>query len=194
VRSSREQVLLATCGVALAVTTLLTACTETDAKPATTTPAVRTSSPAPMPTTAVATSSATSNPTFLRDPEIAPWGVTTVPDEVIEGNYTNDAFPVQLPRDGGPIEYAEGTPIKEGSKLVAYTVASGDIYDYIAKRFHLTNDGYLLILNEVRRGEAAQLYAGDVLNLSAYTLHEYGTVDGRVVEGPQPVTAPRQWQ
>jgi hypothetical protein len=134
----------------------------------------------------------TSDPTFLRDPEAAPWGVRLVPNESLVGHYTNYVFPVQVPRDGGPITYAEGTPITQGRQVVAYKVAPGDIYDYIAQRFHLTNDGYLLVLNEERRGEAAPLYAGDVLNLSAYTLGKYGTVNGRVVDGPRPVTAPSQ--
>lgn len=77
-------------------------------------------------------------------------------------------------------------------KVVAYRVAPGDIYDYIAKRFHLTNNGYILILNEPRRGEAPPLDAGDILNLSGYTLNRYGTVDGHVAHGPQRVTAPKQ--
>jgi LysM repeat protein len=179
------------CGVVLSAAGLLSACTEQTPSPDATravqpiSPATRRASPTP-------TQEATTNSTYLRDPEAAPWGVTLVPDETLVGHYTNYVYPVQVPRDGGPITYAKGTPITKGSKIVAYKVASGDIYDYIAKRFHLTNDGYLLILNEIRRGEAAQLYEGDVLNLSAYTLDKYGTVNGRVVKGPQPLTAPPQ--
>lgn len=126
------------------------------------------------------------------DPAHPPYDVIVVPNETLVGNYTNYPYPVQIPHDDGPSTYAEGTVITEGSKLVAYKVAPGDISDYIAKRFHLTNNGYLDILNEQRRGEAAPLYAGDVLNLSAYTLDKYGTVNGRIAHGPRPVAAPPQ--
>ena len=182
---------LAVCGVGVAAVALLTSCSTTrplpDMTQITSPHATPTATTSPSPSAA-----ATTSPTFLRDPDSAPWGVTTVPDEALVGHLTNYIFPVQLPRDGGAITYAEGDPITEGSKIVAYKVASGDIYDYIAKRFHLTNDGYLIVLNEVRRGEAAQLYAGDILNLSAYTLDKYGTINGHVVKGPQPLTAPHQ--
>ena len=126
------------------------------------------------------------------DPSHAPYDVIEVPGQELVGRYTNYVFPVQIPHDDGPMKYAEGTVITEGSRIVAYQVAPGDIYDYIAKRFHLTNNGYLLVLNEPRRGEASSLYAGDVLNLSAFTLDKYGTVNGRVARGPQPIAAPKQ--
>lgn len=126
------------------------------------------------------------------DPAHPPYDVIIASGEALIGHYTNYSFPVQIPHDDGPIRYARGTPITEGSEIVAYKVAPGDIYDYIVKRFHLTNNGYILILNEPRRGEAPPLYAGDVLNLSAYTLNKYGTVNGRIAHGPQPVTGPKQ--
>jgi hypothetical protein len=190
-RPPRRRTVLATCGLALAVTWSLAACASRTS-PLTGAGTDRPASTTPAPTSPDTRPVATTNPTFLRDPEAAPWGVALVPNETLVGHYTNYVYPVQIPRDGGPITHAEGTPITEGSKIVAYKVAPGDIYDYIAQRFHLTNDGYLLILNEVRRGEAAQLFAGDVLNLSAYTLNKYGSVHGQVVEGPQPLTAPPQ--
>lgn len=189
VASPRSAIVLATCG--LTVAGLLTACTE-QASPITSTRSVRSAAPTSEETSPPPSPEPTSNPTFLRDPEAAPWGVALVPNESLEGHLTNYVYPVQIPRDDGPMKYAEGTAITEGTKVVAYEVAPGDIYDYIAKRFHLTNDGYLLVLNEERRGEAAPLYEGDVLNLSAYTLDKYGTVNGRVAKGPQPLTAPRQ--
>jgi hypothetical protein len=85
--------------------------------------------------------------------------------------------PPPAPHDGGAITSAEGTPIRKGSRIVAYTVASGDIYDSIVERFHLRSDGHIL-----RRGEAAQRSAGDVLNLSACTLDKYGSATGRAVK------------
>lgn len=170
---------------------LLTSCAQAAPAP-TTTPTARAVAPSPRATSPSPSPSITETATFLRDPDSAPWGVTLVPDQSLLGHLTNIAFPVQVPRDSGPIEYAEGTAIVRGSKVVAYEVAPGDVYDYIAERFHLTNDGYLIVLNEVRRGEAAPLYAGDELNLSASTLHDYGTVNGRVVRGPEPFEAPPQ--
>ena len=178
-------------GVAAITVALLTACTRPAPAPSSspservTASSAQQTAPSPSPTV-------TETATYFRDDEIAPWGVTLVPGQSLLGHLTNIGYPVQLPRDGGPIEYAEGTAITDGGKVVAYRVAPGDIYDFIARRFHLTNDGYLIVLNEVRRGEAAPLYAGDQLNLSASTLHRYGTVNGRIVHGPEPLEAPPQ--
>ena len=48
-----------------------------------------------------------------------------------------------------------------------------------------------MAVNSVRRAEAP-LYAGDVLNLSAYTLHDYGRDNGKVEHNPDPTPMPAQ--
>jgi LysM repeat protein len=119
--------------------------------------------------------------------------VTVVPDQYISSPGTNEFFRVEVPSaDTGSTKYATGTAILEGSKVVAYKVASGDILDFIVKRFGLSNDGYIVAVNAVRRGNSAILYAGDVLNLSAYTLHKYGSINGKVMSDPDPSPMPPQ--
>ena len=191
------------CAITTGLVVLLSGCTATSpvelpAIERTTPPAApsATSTPTPTPTPTLTAGAerlevipAASSDT---DPSHPPYDVVVVTGEALVGHYTNYRYPVQVPRDDGPGQYAEGTAVTRDGQVVAYRVAPGDIYDFIAKRFHLTNDGYLLILNERRRGEAAPLYAGDVLNLSAYTLDQYGTVNGVVAHGPPPVTAPVQ--
>jgi hypothetical protein len=116
-----------------------------------------------------------------------------VPDQYLGAAIlTNDIYRVEVPSaDSGPAQYATGTPIMEGSKVVAYKVASGDIYDFVVKRFGLSNDGYVIAVNAIRRGNV-NLYAGDVLNLSAYTMRKYGSVNGKVMRNPDPDPMPLQ--
>lgn len=156
------------------------------------TAAASTPAPAPTPTASATGLEVIPAANSEDDPSHPPYDVVVVSGETLVGHYTNYRYPVQIPHDDGPAMYAEGAAVLRDGEVVAYRVAPGDIYDFIAKRFHLTNNGYLLILNEPRRGLAAPLYAGDVLNLSAYTLNDYGTVNGRVVRGPRSVVAPEQ--
>jgi hypothetical protein len=117
-----------------------------------------------------------------------PGYVTVVPDQYIAyPSAENRIYRVELPSaDGGARQYAEGTPIMEGSKVVAYNVVRGDLLDFIVGRFGLSNDGYIVTVNQVRRG-GTNLYAGDVLNLSPYTLHKYGSENGKVFKNPDPI-------
>jgi hypothetical protein len=117
---------------------------------------------------------------------------TIAPNQYItDPALTDIPFAVELPVNGPPQQYAEGTAIFENSRVVAYRVAPGDIYDYICDRFGLSDDGYILAINQVRRGNAA-LEAGDVLNLSASTMHKYGSVGGKVLDNPDPSHMPPQ--
>ncbi|HEX4401488.1 MAG TPA: hypothetical protein VHZ98_09195 [Galbitalea sp.] len=115
----------------------------------------------------------------------------TVPNQFIGDSSTNISWQVEIPSDGPARLYAEGSPIFEGTQLVAYKVAPGDILDFICDRFHLSNNGYIVGVNQIRRGSAL-IYAGDVLNLSAYTMHKYGSINGKVLDNPDPIPMPSQ--
>jgi len=109
-------------------------------------------------------------------------------------------FPAQVPVDGGPREYAMGTVTLDDEGVpMAYLVASGDLVDFIAERFGFEGLGggspisYVNIINQVRRGkDAGFLYAGDVLNLSPYTITSIGSINGEVLDDEPPDPMPPQ--
>lgn len=108
-------------------------------------------------------------------------------------------FQVEIPIDNGPENYATGTvTLDSAGHPAAYVVASGDVIDYIAERFGFfapSGEGfaYLNTINQVRRGGYPwALYAGDTLNLSAYTIRTVGDTDGKVLNEAPPSPMPAQ--
>jgi hypothetical protein len=111
-------------------------------------------------------------------------------------------YGVRQPIDHGPEQYAEGTVIRDrAGGIVAYRVASGDIYSFIPERFGLGDDDYIVVINSIRRGNpstedgglgAGTLDVGDVVNLSAFTMTRYGTSAGKVWSDPPPDPMPPQ--
>jgi len=108
-------------------------------------------------------------------------------------------YQVEIPIDNGPANYAQGTVTLDASGHPAsYVVASGDIIDYIAQRFGFFSPtgaafDYLNTINQVRRGGYPwPLYAGDTLNLSAFTITSVGTINGRVLHEAPPSPMPPQ--
>lgn len=108
-------------------------------------------------------------------------------------------FQVEIPVDNGTENYATGTVTLDSSGHPAsYVVASGDVMDYIAHRFGFfspTGQGidYLNAINQVRRGGYPwTIYAGDTLNLSAYTVMTVGSVNGKVLDEAPPSPLPPQ--
>ena len=86
----------------------------------------------------------------------------------------------EQPVDCGPIPYATGTAKVDSTGVpVAYVVAPGDIWEFIAKRFDL-GTAYLTGINAVRRDEAATPYAGDTINLDPATITTVGDQNGVV--------------
>jgi len=108
-------------------------------------------------------------------------------------------YHVEIPIDNGAANYAQGTVTLDASgHPAAYVVAPGDVIDYVARRFgFFTPTGapfdYLNTINQVRRGGYPwSLYAGDTLNLSAYTITSVGTINGRVLTEAPPNPMPPQ--
>lgn len=110
-----------------------------------------------------------------------------------------DKFQVEVPVDNGAENYATGTVTMDSSgRPAAYVVASGDVIDFIAHRFGFFSDSgqgfeYLNAINQVRRGGYPwTIYAGDTINLSAYTVLTVGSVNGKVLNEAPPVPLPPQ--
>ncbi|MFC5503120.1 hypothetical protein ACFPJ4_12795 [Lysinimonas soli] len=108
-------------------------------------------------------------------------------------------YHVEIPVDNGPENYATGTvTLDSAGHPAAYVVASGDVIDYIADRFGFfspSGEGfdYLNTINQVRRGGYPwTIYAGDTLNLSAYTILNVGSIDGKVLNEAPPDPMPAQ--
>lgn len=107
-------------------------------------------------------------------------------------------FDARQPVDKGPEEYAEGTVIRDThGDIAAYRVASGDIYSFIDDRFGLGGDGYILVINQIRRGDGiahpqGTLDVDDVVNLSAFTITKFGSVGGAVYNDSPPNPMPPQ--
>ncbi|MFT4284459.1 MAG: hypothetical protein QM598_06465 [Protaetiibacter sp.] len=102
------------------------------------------------------------------------------------------AYEIQTPTDLGPSEYANGVVILDGSGTpVAYEVASGDIFDFVADRLGIDGN-YIATINQVRRGYTSVLFAGDTLNLDPHTITSVGTFNGRVLDEPTPEPMPPQ--
>jgi hypothetical protein len=108
-------------------------------------------------------------------------------------------YQVEIPVDKGPENYATGTVTLDADGHPAtYVVAPGDVIDYIAHRFGFyasSGEGfdYLNTVNQVRRGGYPwTIYAGDTLNLSAYTITTIGTINGKVLNEAPPNPMPAQ--
>jgi hypothetical protein len=116
------------------------------------------------------------------------------------------AFQIEIPVDSGSRQFATGKVTTDRNGVPSsYTVASGDVIDYVAARFGFfdpsSGEGfnYLNTINQVRRGTYPNapdgnfaLFAGDILNLSAYTMGSVGSENGHVIPGPMPSPAPAQ--
>ncbi|MGH1522723.1 LysM peptidoglycan-binding domain-containing protein [Leifsonia sp. L25] len=125
--------------------------------PATPTPAASftpTATPAPAPTAAACVG----------------WGFW-------ERDYYSEA---QQPVDCGPIQYATGTTkLNDKGVPVAYVVAPGDIWEFIAKRFDV-GTAYLTAINAVRRYPPTTVYVGDTVNLDPASITSVGDQNGVV--------------
>ena len=92
-----------------------------------------------------------------------------------ERDYYSEA---QQPVDCGPIQYATGTVQVDSKGVpVAYIVAPGDIWEFIAKRFDV-GTAYLTAINAVRREDVTQAYVGDTINLDPATITSVGDQNG----------------
>jgi LysM repeat protein len=99
---------------------------------------------------------------------------------------------LRVPTDQGPDEFASGeVTLDDSGRPVAYTVAAGDTWSAVADRFCLHPD-YINALNQVRRNRAFELYVGDTLNLSPYTVTSVGSENGQVFANPAPDPLPPQ--
>ncbi|MFF1572485.1 LysM peptidoglycan-binding domain-containing protein [Leifsonia sp. NPDC058292] len=86
----------------------------------------------------------------------------------------------EQPVDCGPIEFATGkVSVDSEGTPVAYTVAPGDVWAVIAKRFDL-GVSYLNNINSVRRPNVMNVYPGDTINLDPHTIVSVGTENGQV--------------
>jgi hypothetical protein len=87
---------------------------------------------------------------------------------------------LQVPLNGGPIDNANGiATVDDYGVPLSYVVASGDVFELIAKRFDLGTT-YLASINAVRRENPTELYVGDTINLGATTILRIGDQNGVV--------------
>ena len=103
-------------------------------------------------------------------------------------------WPLQIPVDRGPSQYANGEVefAPDGVTPGAYIVAPGDVFEFVADRFGF-NVYYLTTINQVRRGGGeAGLYTGDILTLDARTILSVGTINGEVNDYAPPNPMPEQ--
>lgn len=124
---------------------------------------------------------ATPTPAASFTPTATPTPVATAPTchgwGFWERDYLSEA---QQPVDCGPIQYATGTTrLNDKGVPVAYVVASGDIWEFIAKRFDV-GTAYLTGINAVRRDPASIVYVGDTINLDPATITTVGDQNGVV--------------
>lgn len=157
---------------AIAVIGVLSACTLV-ATPATNASTPRTVDPTP---------SATSSDDRPRnDTGEYVCGVGAISAVGNEDRYLGYAIPTL--HDRGPREGANGTAtLDETGQPVAYVVAAGDTFEGVEVRF-CTPGFYLEFVNSIRRG-TLDLYTGDTVNLSAYTITSVGDVNGVVHHYP----------
>ena len=140
---------------------------------------------APSPT-ATPTSSATPTPRPTTTPPPQPAVTPTPPpeDTDLRPNYfEEDIYSVlQVPIDGGPIDNASGVATIDSYGVpLSYTVADGDVFELIAKRFDI-GVGYLASINAVRRENPTELFVGDTINLGATTILLIGDQNGTVYD------------
>ncbi len=142
---------------------------------------------APTPS-ASPTASATPKPAPTRTvppASVAPPPVITAPTpEVVDDRpdyYEQNIYMMQeVPINGAPMDNANCAATVDDYGVPLYcVVASGDVFDVIAKRFDL-GPTYLASINAVRREEPTVLYVGDVINLSANTILRVGDQNGVV--------------
>ncbi len=156
----------AAAATALVVALALTGCAATARVPLLIHTANRPATPAPA-----ASFTPTATPAPLATPATCQgWGFW-------ERDYVSEA---QQPVDCGPIQYATGTAELDAKGVpVAYVVAPGDIWEFIAKRFDV-GTAYLTSINAVRRDDVAAVYVGDTVNLDPATITSVGDQNGVV--------------
>lgn len=118
------------------------------------------------------------------------------------GDYT-----ARIPVDLGTRPHAMGETTLDADGIpVSYRVAPDDVWDFVARRFGFfgippnpgaesfnLDTGYLNVINQLRRGGTPWvLYAGDTVNLSAFTVTSVGRVNGEVLSGIPPDPLPPQ--
>ena len=85
---------------------------------------------------------------------------------------------VWVTSDSGPVPHAMGTVDRdEYGDPMAYHVVADDVYMVIAERLGDSSDSWLSALNCFRRKDR-QVFVGDVLNLSPYTIETIGSENG----------------
>ncbi|MEN2742121.1 LysM peptidoglycan-binding domain-containing protein [Microbacterium sp. X-17] len=124
---------------------------------------------------------ATPTPAASFTPTATPAPVATAAGCVGWGFWEREYYSeAQQPVDCGPIQYATGTTrLNDKGVPVAYVVAPGDIWEFIAKRFDL-GTAYLTAINAVRRENVTQVYVGDTINLDPATITSVGDQNGVV--------------
>ena len=137
----------------------------------------------PSPSETAPSPSPTSTPT---SPAQRPPSTPTPPPEDTDDRpnyFDEDIFTMlQVPVDGGPIDFATGTAVVDDYGVpLSYEVADGDVFELIAKRFDLGTD-YLISINAVRREAPNELFVGDTINLGATTILTIGDQNGVVYE------------
>ena len=136
------------------------------------TPAPTVASPSPTPT----------KPAVTRPPVV----VITPPPEDLDTRpdyYEDDIVSVlQVTINGGPIDNANGVAtVDDYGVPLSYVVASGDVFEVIAKRFDLGTT-YLAGINAVRRENPTEVFVGDTINLGASTILRIGDQNGVVYD------------
>jgi hypothetical protein len=117
-----------------------------------------------------------------------PWSADTPLHATLGGNR------LRIPVDLGARANASGEAmLDDEGRPVAYVVAPDDLWADVADRFCLHPD-YINALNQVRRNGAFELYVGDTLNLSPYTVTTVGSENGEVFDNPAPDPLPTQRQ
>lgn len=126
---------------------------------------------------------ATPTPAASFAPTATPTPVATAAACVGWGFWERDYYSeAQQPVDCGPIQYATGTAKLDAKGVpVAYVVAPGDIWEFIAKRFDV-GTAYLSAINAVRRDEITTPYVGDTINLDPATITTVGDQNGVVYD------------
>jgi hypothetical protein len=139
-----------------------------------------TSAPRPTPTP---TPTKTATPQVPAPPPVAT--PTPTPDNL---DYRRDYFEddintvLEVPLNGPPIDNANGAvTVDDYGVPLSYVVASGDVFELIAKRFDLGTT-YLASINAVRRDNPTELFVGDTINLGATTILRIGDQNGVVYD------------
>ena len=139
------------------------------------------STPTPSPSATRVLVTATPRPT------VAPPVITPTPepeDTDLRPDYFEDNIysVIQVPLNGDPIDYARGAvKVDDYGVPLSYVVASGDVFELIAKRFDLGTD-YLASINAVRRDVPTEIFVGDTINLGATTILRIGDQNGVVYD------------